>query len=80
MVWKAASREVHFCFRGFLLIDLWREPLKEGLSLNTSYLVQYLLTADLRLRLALLLTVDSRLETRFTIDSYLRLETCFTID
>ena len=33
------------------------EPLKEGLSLNTSYLIQYLLTVDLRL------------ETYFTIDS-----------
>ena len=38
-------------------IDLWWEPLKEGLSLNTSYLIQYLLTVDLRL------------ETYFTIDS-----------
>ena len=40
-------------------IDLWWEPLKEGLSLNTSYLIQYLLTVDLRL------------ETYFTIDSWL---------
>ena len=46
-----------FIFRVFLWIDLWWEPLKEGLSLNTSYLIQYLLTVDLRL------------ETYFTIDS-----------
>ena len=42
---------------GFLLwIDPWWQPLKEGLSLNTSYLVQYLLT------------VDWKLEIYFTID------------
>ena len=40
-----------------LWIDVWWEPLKEGLSLNDSYLIQYLLTVDLRL------------ETYFTIDS-----------
>ena len=34
----------------------WREALKQGLSLNTSYLIQSLLTVDLRL------------ETCFTID------------
>ena len=38
-------------------IDFWWEPLKDGLSLNTSYLIQYLLTIYLRL------------ETYFTIDS-----------
>ena len=46
-----------FLFMVFLLIEFWWEPLKEGLSLNTSYLIQYLLTVDLRL------------ETCFTIDS-----------
>ena len=61
-------------------IDPWREPLKDGLSLNTSYLVHYLLTVDLRCRLSLLSTVDLRLETCLTIDSYLRIDTCFTID
>ena len=40
--------------------DCWWEPLKEGLSLNTSYLIQYLLTVDLRL------------ETCCTIDSWLK--------
>ena len=50
------------------------------LSLNTSYLVPYLITVGLRLRLALLLTVYLKLENCFNIDSYLRLETCFTID
>ena len=39
----------HFFSMFFLWIDLWWEPLKEGLSLNTSYLIQYLLTVDLRL-------------------------------
>ena len=46
-----------FLLRVFLWIDVWWEPLKEGLSLNDSYLIQYLLTVDLRL------------ETYFTIDS-----------
>ena len=32
---------------GFLRNPSQREPFKEGLSLNTSYLVQYLLTVDL---------------------------------
>ena len=47
----------YFLFVFFLWIDLCWEALKEGLSLNTSYLIQYLLTVDLRL------------ETYFTIDS-----------
>ena len=47
----------NFVFRVLLWIDLWREPFNEGLSLNTSYLVQYLRTVNLRLK------------TRFTIDS-----------
>ena len=41
-------------------IDPWREPLKQSLSLNNSYLIQYLLTVDLKL------------ETCFTIDSSLK--------
>ena len=49
--------KVHFSLRLFLWIDVWWEPLKEGLSLNDSYLIHYLLT------------VDTRLETCFTIDS-----------
>ena len=54
--WQPAGKE-HFQSLFFVGIDPWREPLKEGLSLNTSYLRQYLLTVDLRL------------ETCFTIDS-----------
>ena len=90
---QPAGKE-HFLLLVCLWISPWRETLKEGLSRNTSYLVQYLLglclntsylvqyplTVDLRFRLALLLTVDLRLETCFTIDSYLRLETCCTVD
>ena len=41
-------------------IDPWWEPLKEGLSLKNSYLIQYMLT------------VDFRLETCFTISSGLK--------
>ena len=51
----------HFLLVVFLWIDLWWEPLKEGLSLNTSYLIQYLLTVDLRLETYF--TIDSRLKT-----------------
>ena len=47
----------HFSLVLFFWIDPWWEPLKEGLSLNTSYLVECMLTVDLRL------------ETCFTIDS-----------
>ena len=52
---QTGSNTPHLGFS--LWIDVWWEPLKEGLSLNTSYLIQYLLTVDLRL------------ETYFTIDS-----------
>ena len=55
---QTGSKTLHLGFS--LWIDLWWEPLKEGLSLNTSYLIQYLLTVDLRL------------ETCFTIDSWLK--------
>ena len=57
---------------------LW-ESLKDGSSLNNSYLIQNLLTVDLRLE-PLLVTVDLRLETYFTIEIYLRLKIYFTID
>ena len=48
-------------FMVLLWIDSWRVPLKDGLSLNTSYLVQYLLTVDLRLGTSF--TIDSLLKT-----------------
>ena len=57
-VWRAAIQEGRLFISYLLLrIGFWREPLKEGLGLTTSYLVQYLLTVDLRLG------------TSFTIDS-----------
>ena len=52
--------KVSFFLRVFLWIDVWWEPLKDGLSLNDWYLIQFLLTVDLRL------------ETYFTIDRWLK--------
>ena len=57
---KGSQPGRNICFMAFLWIDFWWEPLKEGLSVNTSYLIQYLLTVDLIL------------ETCFTIDSWLK--------